>query len=106
MTIEEFQKIDLRIAEIISAEKLEWSDKLIKLTVNLGLEKRQIVAGIAKKYKAEELIGKKIVIVYNIEPRMFRGIESQGMVLAAHEEDGEPVLLVPEKGVPAGVKVT
>ncbi len=98
--------MDLRVAEVISAEKLEDSDKLIKLDVNLGQETRQIVAGIAKKYAAEELIGKKIVIVYNLEPRTLRGVESQGMLLAAHDSDGNPVLLVPEKEVPAGIKVT
>ena len=106
MTIEEFQQIDLRVAKIVEAEKVEGSEKLVKLRVSLGDSELQIIAGIAKVYEPEQLIGKEIVIVYNLEPRILRGIESQGMLLAAHDSDGNPVLLTPEKEVPAGTRVT
>jgi len=101
---EDFQKIDLRIGKVIEAEDVKDSKKLLKLKVDLGAEKRQIVAGIKGFYKPKELIGKEIVIVYNLEPKVLAGIESQGMLLAA-EEDGTPVILIPEKEVPPGTKV-
>lgn len=101
---EEFQKIDLRIAKIIEAEKVEGSEKLLKLRVDLGDKKRQIVAGIQKFYQAEDLIGKEIVVAANLEPRMIMGIESQGMLLAA-DDDGQPVILNPDKEVPPGTKI-
>ncbi len=101
---ENFQKIDLRVGEIVKAEKIEGSEKLLKLIVDLGSEKRQIVAGIAKEYSVDELIGKEIVVVANLEPKKLMGIESQGMLLAADFE-GKPVILIPEKKVPPGAKV-
>jgi methionine--tRNA ligase beta chain len=106
MTIkfEDFQKIDLRIGKISKAEKIEGSEKLLKLIIDLGSEKRQLVAGIAKYYKPEDLIGKEIVVVANLEPKNLMGIESQGMLLAA-DVDGEPVILIPEKEVPPGTKI-
>jgi methionine--tRNA ligase beta chain len=104
ISFEDFQKIDLRVAKIIKAEKIEGSEKLLKLEVNLGKEVRQIIAGIAKFYKPEDLVGKEIVVVANLEPKKLMGIESQGMLLAA-EKDGEPVILVPEKEVPPGTKI-
>jgi methionine--tRNA ligase beta chain len=105
MTIEEFQKMDLRVAKVIKAEKIEGSEKLMKLQINLGDEERQVVAGISKVYEPEQLVGKEIIIVANLEPRRLLGLESNGMLLAAHDENGEPVLLIPEKEVQAGVKV-
>jgi len=101
---EDFQKIDLRVGEIIKVEEIENSEKLLKLIVDLGKEKRQIVAGIKKEYKKEELLGKKIVIVANLESKKLMGIESQGMLLAVDVE-GKPVLIIPEKDVLSGSKV-
>ena len=104
INFEEFQKIDLRVGKIIEAERIEGTDKLLKLKVDLGEEKRQLVAGIAKFYQPEDLIGKEIVVVVNLEPKTFRGIESQGMLLAA-DVKGKPVILKPDKEVPPGTKI-
>ncbi|MCX7720837.1 MAG: methionine--tRNA ligase [Dictyoglomus thermophilum] len=106
ITIEEFKKIDLRIARVISARKVENSDKLLLLEIDLGDEKRQIVAGIAEYYKPEELIGKEIVVVYNLQPAKIRGYESQGMLLAAKDNKGRLAILTPEKEVDPGSKVS
>lgn len=103
INFEEFKKIDLRIAKVIEAERVEDSDKLIKLQVDLGTEKRQIIAGIGKAYEPENLIGNEIAIVANLEPRKLMGLESQGMLLAASDE--KPVLLRPEKEVPPGASI-
>ena len=103
---DDFKKVDLRIAKVIEAEKVEDSNKLIKLQVDLGEdEKRQIVAGIGKAYDAESLIGKEIIIVANLEPRTLLGLESNGMILAVRDEDGLPVLVLPEKEVEPGREV-
>jgi len=104
ITFEDFKKIDLRVGKILEAEKIEGSEKLLKLIVDLGSEKRQLVAGIGKYYKPEDLIGKEIVVVVNLEPKKIMGIESQGMLLAA-DKDGEPVILIPEKEVLPGTIV-
>jgi methionine--tRNA ligase beta chain len=101
ISFEDFQKIDLRIGKILEVEKIEESEKLLKLIVDLGNEKRQLVAGIAKYYRPEDLVGKEIVVVANLEPKKIMGIESQGMLLAADVE-GEPVILIPEKEIPPG----
>jgi methionyl-tRNA synthetase len=105
MNIEEFQKIDLRIGKIIVAEKVENSDKLLRLEVDFGNEWRQIVSGIANYYKPEELIGKKVAFVFNLEPKMIKGIESQGMILASEDENGNLALLVPDKEIKEGTKI-
>lgn len=102
---EEFSKIKLRVVEILSAERVEGSDKLLKLEVSLGSEKRQVIAGIGKAYEPEALIGKKIIIVANLEPRKFMGLESQGMILAASTEDQGPILLIPESDIDPGAEV-
>ena len=104
INFEEFQKIDLRVGKIIEAEKIEGTDKLLKLKVDLGEEKRQLVAGITKFYQPEDLIGKEIVVVANLEPKILRGIESQGMLLAG-DVKGKPVLLKPDQEVPPGTKI-
>jgi len=101
ITFEDFKKIDLRVGKILEAEKVEGSEKLLKLIVDLGGEKRQLVAGIGEFYKREDLIGKEIVIVANLKTKKIMGIESQGMILAADKE-GEPVILIPEKEVLSG----
>src|SRR3989344_9302190 len=97
ISIEDFKKAELKIARILSAERVEGSEKLIKLRISLGEEERQLVAGIGKAYEPEALVGKEIAVIANLEPRMLMGLESQGMLLAASEEDGVPVLLVPDK---------
>jgi len=103
--IEDFLKVDLRVAKVLSAERVEGSEKLLKLKVSLGEEERTIVAGIAKYYSPEELVGKKIVIVANLQPRKIFGITSQGMLLAA--SDGENLsLVVPEREVKDGAKLS
>ena len=104
ITIDDFMKIQLKTATVLSAERVPNSEKLIKLQVDLGTEKRQIVAGIGKKYDPEALLGKRIVIVANLQPRKLMGIESQGMVLAAGDANVEGLITVLEDIAP-GVKV-
>jgi methionyl-tRNA synthetase len=87
ITLEDFQKIQLRVAKVLSAERVPKSEKLIKLQVDLGTEQRQVVAGIGKKYTPEELVGRRIVIVANLKPAKLMGVESQGMVLAAGDAE-------------------
>ena len=105
INFEDFKKLDLRIAKIINAERVENSEKLLKLELNVGEEKsRQIVAGIAKVYSPKDLIGREIAIVANLEPKTIFGLESNGMLLAANEE-GEPILLKPDQEVLPGTKI-
>ena len=104
ITIDDFMKIQLKTATVLSAERVPNSEKLIKLQVDLGNEKRQIVAGIGKKYEPDALMGKRIVIVANLQPRKLMGIESQGMVLAAGEANVEGLITVLEDVAP-GMKV-
>jgi len=101
---DQFMEIDLRVAEVRAAERVPKSKKLMKMTVFTGDEERTIVAGIATKYTPEELVGRKIVIVANLQPAKLMGIESNGMILAA-SLDGEPSLLSVDAAVPAGTKV-
>jgi methionine--tRNA ligase beta chain len=101
---EDFQKLDIRIGTIASAEKVEGADKLLKLVVDFGNEQRQVVAGMAEFYSPEYFIGKQVPVLLNLEPRKFKEIESQGMILAA-DVDGKPELILPEKKVPRGSKV-
>jgi methionyl-tRNA synthetase len=104
ISIDQFMEIDLRVADVRAAERVPKSKKLMKMTVFTGDEERTIVAGIAAKYTPEELVGRKIVIVANLQPAKLMGVESNGMVLAA-SIDGEPSLLSVDAGVPAGTKV-
>jgi methionyl-tRNA synthetase len=93
ITIDDFIKIDLRVAQIVVAERIPKADKLLRLEVDLGYEKRQILSGIAEFYTPEELIGRRIVVIANLAPRKMRGLESHGMLLAAsHGENGKPIL--------------
>lgn len=106
----DFQKLDLRVAEITAAEKIKGSSKLLKLKINIGSredssQKRQLVAGIGNVYKSEDLIGLQIIIVANLEPKTIMDTVSQGMLLAVDDETG-PVLIVPSKKVKAGSKIT
>ncbi|WP_281054527.1 methionine--tRNA ligase [Thermoanaerobacter italicus] len=105
ITIEEFAKIQLRVAEILEAERVEGSDKLIKMKLRVGEEIRQIVGGIGRHYASEELVGKKIIIVYNLEPKKLMGMESQGMLLAASIE-GKMSLLTVDKDIESGAKIS
>ncbi len=99
--IEDFKKLDIRIGKILSAESVPKSEKLFKLQIDIGTETRQCIAGMAKFYKPEELIGKDVVVVVNLKPVKFMGLESQCMMLAA-EKDGEVVVLKPDKNMGAG----
>jgi methionyl-tRNA synthetase len=105
ISIEDFRKVELRVATIKSAEPHPNADKLMVLQIDLGDEQRQICAGIRGQYAPEELIGKQIVVVANLETAKLRGLDSQGMLLAA-SDDGRIVILTPEKPVAAGAKVS
>jgi methionyl-tRNA synthetase len=104
ISIDQFMEIDLRVADVLAAERVPKSKKLMKMTISTGDEERTIVAGIAAKYTPEELVGRKIIIVANLQPAKLMGVESNGMVLAA-SIDGEPSLLSVDAAVPAGTKV-
>ena len=106
ITIDDFAKVDLRVAQVLVAERVPKADKLLRLEVDLGSEKRQILAGIAQYYEPEKLIGRKIVIVANLAPRKMRGLESNGMLLAASlPPDGAPVLAGFLEDVPLGARL-
>jgi methionyl-tRNA synthetase len=104
ISIEDFAKIQFRIAEVLEAEKVKGADKLLKLQIKIGDERRQIVAGIAKHYTPEQLVGKKIVVVANLKPAKLRGIESQGMLLAASEGQNLTLITV-DQDIESGAKV-
>ena len=101
----EFQKLDLRIGKIIEATPIPNSKKLIKIIVEFGSEKRQAVAGLLKWYKPEELVGKKCVFLLNLQRRVLAGVESQCMILAAEDSEGNVIVLVPEKDIDEGSKI-
>ncbi len=105
INLEDFKKLDIRVALIEQAEKVEGSDKLLRLSVDDGEGERQILSGIAQYYSPEDLIGRRVVIMANLEPREIMGLESKGMLLAADDEEMGPVLLMPEKDVRAGSSV-
>lgn len=103
LKIEEFQRLDLRIGRITSAERVEGTTKLMALEVDIG-EKRKLVAGIADRYSPEDVVGRLVVVLANLEPKRIRGIDSQGMILAAVV--GESAFLVaPDSQVPVGSRV-
>jgi methionyl-tRNA synthetase len=106
ISIDDFAKVELRVAQVLVAERIPKADKLLRLEVDLGYEKRQILAGIAQYYEPEKLIGRKIVIVANLAPRKMRGLESNGMLLAASlPPDGAPVLAGFLEDVPLGARL-
>ncbi len=105
ISIDDFAKVDLRVGTIVSADDLEESNKLIKLVVDIGIEKRQIIAGIKKAYKVEDLVGKQVVVIVNLEPKNLAGYESKGMLLAASSDDSGPVILLPGKPLPDGAVI-
>ena len=104
ITIEQFFETELKVATVTGVEPIPNSNKLLKLTVDLGSESRVLVAGIARQYTTEELVGKQVVVVTNLVPAKLMGVESQGMVLAGSVE-GKPVLLHPGAAVPNGTPV-
>jgi methionine--tRNA ligase beta chain len=104
----DWEKIDLRVGQILKAEDIEGADKLYKLTVDLGSEigERIVCAGIKKYYSKEELVGKKVILFVNLTARKMKGIESQGMILAAVDEEKDSVVLLsPEKDIDVGSRV-
>jgi methionyl-tRNA synthetase len=106
ISIDDFLKVELRVGEVKVAEKVKGADKLLRMEVDIGTEVRQIVAGIAKAYDPEKLIGRKVVIVANLQPRKLRGLESQGMIVAASlGDEGLPVLAGFLEDVPVGAKL-
>ncbi len=105
LSIDEFGKVELRVGTVVTAEVHPNADRLLVLQVDLGSEKRQIVAGIRKHYAPESLLGKQIVVVANLEPATLRGVESQGMLLAASDEEGRLAVICPEREVAAGARV-
>jgi methionyl-tRNA synthetase len=105
ITIDDFAKVELRVAQVKVAERVKGADKLLRLEVDLGTEVRQLVAGIAEAYDPETLIGRKVVIVANLAPRKLRGLESNGMIVAASPEGGKPVLASFLEDVPVGTRL-
>ena len=107
ITFEEFKKLDLRVGEIKAAEDIPGADRLFKIQVDLGAETRELVAGIKGHYEKENLIGRKIVVLTNLEPRTIRGVTSHGMLLAASVGDKSSMSIITlEKDVPNGSKVS
>lgn len=105
ISFEEFQKVEMRVGKVVEAAEIPGSKKLLKLIVDFGDEKRQSVAGIKPNYSPNQLVGKKYVFVVNLERRKMMGVESQCMILAAEDEEGNVVLVAPERDVREGSKV-
>ena len=105
ITFDDFMKVHLKVAEVLEAERIPKSDKLLKLQLKIGNEKRQIVAGIAKSYDPEKLIGKRVTVVFNLKPAKLFGVESQGMLLAAENSEGNLELLEVSSKVESGIRV-
>ena len=105
ISIDDFMKVDLRVARVLAAEKVPNSRKLVKLSIDVGTEQRTLVAGIAEAYEPEQLVGRTIVMVFNLKPAKLMGIESNGMVLAASPEGGKPTLVGFDGDVAPGARV-
>ena len=105
ISFDEFQKLDLRVGKILEATQIPNSKKLIKIIVDFGSEKRQAVAGLLKYYQPEELVGKKCVFLLNLQRRILAGVESQCMILAAEDSEGNVTVLTPEKNIAEGSKI-
>lgn len=106
ISYDDFLKLDLRVGTIISADDLENSNKLIKFIIDIGTEKKQIIGGLKKGYKVEDLVGKQVVIIANLETRKIADLDSDGMILAAHTAEELPVVLFPERNVPEGSTIS
>ena len=98
-------KVDLRVAKVLAAERVPKSKKLLKLSVDVGSEQRTLVAGIAEAYEPEKLVGRTVVVVFNLHPATLMGVESNGMVLAASPDGGKPILLTFEDPPPPGARI-
>jgi len=105
ITYEDFQKLDIRVGKILEATPIPKSKKLIKIIVDFGLEKRQALAGLLQYYKPEELVDRKAVFVLNLQKRILAGLESQCMILAAEDENGNVVIIQPDKEVAEGSRI-
>jgi methionyl-tRNA synthetase len=105
ITIDDFMKVDLRVAKVLAAEKVPNSRKLMKLSIDVGTEQRTLVAGIAEAYEAEQLVGKTVGVVFNLKPAKLMGIESNGMILAASPEGGKPVLVAFDGEIAPGSRI-
>ena len=105
ITIDDFVKLDLRVATIVSAAPHPNADRLLVLEIDLGVERRQLVAGIRAHYAPEDLVGKQIVVIANLEPATLRGVRSEGMLLAASDGEGRLAIITPQRSVAAGARV-
>ena len=105
VTFDDFSKMDIRVGQVMSAEKVEKADKLLKLTVNTGLDTRTVVSGIAEHYSPENVVGQKVSILMNLAPRKIRGVESQGMILMAEDDEGKLSFVAPTKEMEAGGEI-
>src|ERR671921_91033 len=106
ITIDQFAQVDLRVGQVMRAERIANADKLLRLEIDLAeAEPRQLLAGIAEWYAPEELVGQKIVVVSNLQPRRMRGLESRGMLLAASDESGRPLLATVPADAPNGSRL-
>jgi len=102
MTFEDFQKLDLRVGEVVACERVPKADKLLQLTIRTGLDERTVLSGIAEHFAPEDVVGRRVTLLANLAPRKIRGIESQGMVLMAETADGSLRFVTPEEGTSAG----
>ena len=102
VTFDEFTKMDIRVGEIMTAEKVEKADKLLKLTINTGVDTRIVVSGIAEHYSPEDVVGQKVSILMNLASRKIRGVESQGMILMAEDNEGKLSFVSPTKEMEVG----
>ena len=105
ISFQEFQKLDIRVGKVVEANQIPGSRNLIRMIVDFGTEKRQAVAGLLQWYKPEDLVGKKYAFILNLQRRKFMGVESQCMILAAEDDEGNVVCLQPEKDIEEGSKV-
>lgn len=105
ITIDDFMKVDMRVAKVLAAEKVPNSRKLMKLQIDVGTEQRTLVAGIAEAYEPEQLVGRTVGVVFNLKPAKLMGIESNGMILAASPDGGKPTLVSFDGDVPPGSRI-
>ena len=105
ISIDDFLKVEMRVARVLAAERVPKSSRLLKLQVDVGTEQRTVVAGIAEAYEPESLVGRTVVVVFNLKPAKLMGVESNGMVLAAGPEGGKPVLVGFDDPPPLGARV-
>lgn len=105
VTIDDFAKLDIRVVNVDEASRIEGSDKLLKLQVDIGEEKRQILAGIGKSYEPKDLVGKKLIAIVNLQPRLMMGEESQGMILAVGDDLENISVIQPQKETDSGSRI-